>query len=36
MNEIIDNVVKLIGATAALITALALWRNSGKDKKKKK
>lgn len=35
MNEIVDNLVKLISASAALITSLALWRSSGKRKKRK-
>jgi len=33
MSEIVDNLVKLITATAALITALALWRKAGDRKK---
>lgn len=36
MTEIVDNLVKLMTATAALITALALWRTSGNKRKKRK
>ena len=35
MNEIVDNLVKLMTGTAAIITALALFRRSGKRKKRK-